>query len=454
MSPGVGAKEEDAFDRGLKLIGEQRYDAAIKAFSTAIEIIPRDYQAYNYRGVAWALKGNYDKAIVDYDKALEIRPRYAEAYNNRGFARTQRGDLRKALNDYARALEINPFFVGAYNNKAWVLATCADQRFRNGGQAVRLAQKAVELKPDVGSLDTLAAAYAAVGNFGAAVDTQKKAIQKLLLADRSSEVPKYLPHLNAYKSRRSLLINYASGPKTADTKDEGVKVSLKKQTKEKPSPPAASHKIVTASEPKTQKPAAAPKTKETAAPAIKPSPAVKAQKITTASKTKKPAAAPKAKKTLTPPVKPLPYTIQISAFRDPQTSNQVARKLITGGDPAFTSPVDLSQKGKWYRVYIGNYKSLAEAKIAATDLKKRKFRYVNIAKKPYTVQVGLAGSKNETQKLKSRLKTKGYLAYSLPAVSGQNQTRILIGAFESRAAAANLAKQLKKDGFDPKIGLR
>ena len=97
--------------------------------------------------------------------------------------------MPNALNDYARALEINPFFVDAYNNKAWVLATCADQRFRNGGQAVRLAQKAVELKPDVGSLDTLAAAYAAVGNFDAAVDTQKKAIQKLLLADRRFRGP-------------------------------------------------------------------------------------------------------------------------------------------------------------------------------------------------------------------------------------------------------------------------
>jgi tetratricopeptide (TPR) repeat protein len=418
MSPGVWAKEEDAFDKGLKLIGEQRYDEAIKAFSTAIEIIPRDYQAYNYRGVAWALKGNYDKALADYDKALEIRPRYAEAYNNRGFARTQQGDLRNALNDYARALEINSFFVDAYNNKAWVLATCADQRFRNGGQAVRLAQKAVELKPDVGSLDTLAAAYAAVGNFDAAVDTQKKAIQKLLLTDRNSEVPKYLPHLNAYKSKQSLLINYAAGSKTAGPPD--IKVSVKKQTKEKPLPPATSPKVVTASKPKTKKPAAAPKTKKTSRPTVKP----------------------------------LPYTIQVSAYRDPQISNQVARKLITSGDPAFTSPVDLSQKGKWYRVYIGNYTTLAEAKIAATGLKNRKFRYVHIAKKPYTVQVGLPASKSEAQKLKSRLKTKGYLAYSLPAVSGQNQTRILIGAYESQEAAASLAKQLKKDGFDPKIGLR
>jgi len=420
MSPGVWAAEEDAFDTGLKLIGQQRYEEAIQAFSTAIEIIPRDYQAYNYRGVAWALMGKYDKALADYNKALEIRPRYAEAYNNRGFARIQNGDLRNALNDYARALEINPFFVDAYNNKAWVLATCADQRFRDGGQAVRLAQKAVELKPDVVSLDTLAAAYAAVGNFDAAIDTQKKAIQKLLLADKNLEVPKYLPHLNEYKSKRSLLINYASRPKTDETKSQGPKVSLKQQTSKKPSPPATAQKVVVASKPKTQKPAAATQTE----------------------------------KALTPRTKPLPYTIQVSAYRDPLTSNRVARKLITGGDPAFTSPVDLSEKGKWYRIYIGNYNTLAEAKIAAAGLKDRKFHYVHIAKNPYTVQVGLTASKNEAQKLKSRLKAKGYLAYSLPAVSEQNQTRILIGAYESRAAAASLAERLKKDGFDPKIGLR
>jgi Flp pilus assembly protein TadD/septal ring-binding cell division protein DamX len=457
MSPGARAAEEDAFDNGLKLIDQQRYEEAIQAFSTAIQIIPRDYQAYNYRGVAWALMGKYDKAIADYNKALEIRPRYAEAYNNRGFARTENGDLSNALNDYTRALEINPFFVDAYNNKAWVLATCADQRFRDGGQAIELAQKAVELKPDVVSLDTLAAAYAAAGNFDAAVDTQKKAIQKLLLADKNSEVPKYIPHLNAYKSKQSLLINYASRPKADETKGQGPKVSLKKQTSKKPAPPATAQKVVVASKPETQKPAATKQPKKPAATVIKPSTTVKAQNAKTASKTQKSAAAAtQTEKALTPHTKPLPYTIQVSAYRDPLTSNRVARKLITGGDPAFTSPVDLSEKGKWYRVYIGNYTTLAEAKIAAVGLKHRKFHYVHIAKNPYTVQVGLTASKSEAQELKARLKTKGYMAYSLPAVSeqNQNQTRILIGAYASRAAAANLANQLKKDGFDPKIGLR
>ena len=289
LRPGVWATEEDAFDKGLELIGQQRYEEAVQAFSTAIEIIPGDYQAYNYRGVAWALSGKYENALADYNKAIEIRPRYAEAYNNRGFARTQLGDLSHALNDYGRALEINPFFVDAYINKAWLLATCADQRFRDGGQAVRLAQKAVELKPDVVSLDTLAAAYAAVGNFDAAVDTQKKAIQKLLLEDRSSEVPQYLPHLNAYKTKRALLINYAAKTETNGTEGKSAKVSLKNQTP-KPSLPDTSPKIVATDKPKTQKPAAAPQAKKPAAAASKPSPAVKAQKVETASKTQKPAA--------------------------------------------------------------------------------------------------------------------------------------------------------------------
>jgi tetratricopeptide (TPR) repeat protein len=404
--PGMGANQEDWVDKGLKLISKQQYDEAIKAFSTAIEIIPQDYQAYNYRGIARALKGDFDQAMADYNKALKIRPRYAEAYNNRGFARTQMGDLQKALHDYSRALEINPFFVDAYNNKAWILATTADKRYRNGAKAIMLAQKAVELKPNAASLDTLASAYAAVGNFESAIDTQKKAVQKLLVADQTAEVPKYMAHLNTYRSQQSLLINYSAAHKHSKT--ENLKVSLKAKTK------------------------------------VKPAHASKEEKMVTPSQTKK-------IKTLPLPSKPLPYTIQVSAFRDLQMSNQVAKKLLTKGDQAFTCPVEISGKGKWHRVYIGYYKNHEDAKVAAAGLKKRSFRYVRIAKKPYAVQVGLVGSEKEVQELKSRLQAKGYLAYSLPAGSAQSQTRILIGAYESKEAAANLTNQLQKDGFNAKI---
>ena len=455
--PGMGADEEDWVDKGLKLIGKHKYDEAIKAFSTAIEIIPRDYQAYNYRGVTWALKGDFDRAITDYNKALKIRPRYAEAYNNRGFSHTKMGALQLALNDYSRALEINPFLVDAYNNKAWILATAADKRYRDGARAVMLAQKAIELKPHAPSLDTLAAAYAAVGNFESAIDTQKKAVQKLLAADQTSEVPRYMAHLNTYRSRQSLLINYAAAPKPSRT--ENLKVSLKEKTKDEPVPASKEEKID--APPQTKKTAKAHETKPTKNLKVslkektkdKPVPISKEKRIVTTPQTKKTAKADETKitKPLRLPSKPLPYTIQVSAFRDMQTSNHVARQLLTKGDQAFTSPVQISGKGKWHRVYIGHYKTHAEAKVAAAGLKKRSFRFVQVAKKPYAVQVGLVDTQKEVEELKSRLQAKGYLAYSLPSGSGQSQTRILIGAYESKEAAAALINQLQKEGFKAEV---
>jgi Flp pilus assembly protein TadD len=447
---GAGEKEEDWVEKGLKLIGQQQYDEAIEAFSIAIDIIPRDYQAYNYRGVVWALKGDFDQAIADYDKALKILPRYAAAFNNRGFAQTQKGDLQQSLNDYTRALEINPYFVDAYNNKAWILATSADKRYRNGAQAIMLAQKAVELKPDVESLDTLAAAYAAVGNFEAAIDTQKKAVQKLLLAEKKSEVPKYLAHLNTYRSQQALRVNYTAAYKPAKTGTLEVAPQPKKKEKptqpantKKVAPPSKAKQVVAASKPKQV--VAASKPKQVVA-ASKPKQVVAASKpkqVVAASKAKQATTASETKSALAPAFKALPYTIQVSAYRDLQISNQVAGDLIKKGHQAFSCPVQISGKGKWHRVYIGNYKTYEEAKIAAAELKKRKFRYVHIAKKPYAVQVGPVGSAEALQTLKIQLQVKGYLPYSLPAGIDQGQTRVLIGAYESKKAAVNLTNQLK-----------
>jgi tetratricopeptide (TPR) repeat protein len=420
IGPIATADDEDAYNRGLELMGRQRYDEAIQAFSTAIEIIPGDYQAYNSRGVVRALKGDFDKAIDDYDKALKIRPRYAEAYNNRGYARTQKGDLKAALDDYSQALEINPLFVDAYNNKAWILATTDDKQLRNGAEATVLAQKAVELEPDVTSLDTLAAAQAAAGNYEAAAETQQKAIQKLILANQTSAVPVYMTHLNTYRSRQALRINYSAAPK--DSKTPTSKLALKTKTTEQSNPTSETEKSIMAT--KDGPVVAAASTENTNPP--------QTQSAAT----------------------PLPYTIQVSAFRDRQTSNQVAAKLLTRGDRAFTCPVEISDKGKWNRVYIGYYPTYEEAKAAAAGLKKRNFRYVHVTKTPYAVQLGLVSSRQEAQELKSRLQEKGYFAYSLPATSEQNRIRILVGAYGSKKAAEDLTNQLRKDGFNPKINLR
>ena len=65
------------------------------------------------------------------------------------------------------------------NALAWSLATSPDRLLRDGDEAVRLATKACRLTefshPEL--LDTLAAAYARVGRYDEAVDTERKAIE-------------------------------------------------------------------------------------------------------------------------------------------------------------------------------------------------------------------------------------------------------------------------------------
>ncbi|MFC1881614.1 tetratricopeptide repeat protein [Thermodesulfobacteriota bacterium] len=185
---------EDGFEKGLALIKARQYDEAVVAFSGVIDMIPGDFEAYNYRGVARAYKKDFDGAIEDYTMALKIKPEYAEALNNRGFAWVKKGNLAKALEDFSRAIELEPYFLDAYNSKAWILATSADKQYRNGKQAVELAKKAVAINETVDSLDTMSAAYAANGQFDEAIASQKKVIELMVQQNRTDGPDPYIDH--------------------------------------------------------------------------------------------------------------------------------------------------------------------------------------------------------------------------------------------------------------------
>ena len=408
--PSQGFAQEDGFEKGLALINARQYDKAIVVFSELIDMIPGDVEAYNYRGVARAYQKDFDGAIADYTTALKLRPYYAGALHNRGFAWVKKGHLDRALTDFSRAIELDPRFLDAYNSKAWILATSADQRFRNGKEAVRLAEKAVAIAETVDSLDTMAAAYAANGQFEQAIASQKKVIELVVRQNRTAEMDAYLDHLVKYKARQPLRISYGTVEKPAGgaTGADSLKAAAKLQ--KRPVVPQA---------PKAQKPAA-PKTPEVAA-----------------------ARAPKGSGNLGP----LPYTIQVSAYRDSQKSIEVATRLKDKGDPAFTSPVWIPGKGQWHRVYIGFYQTLAEAQKAAARLKKRNFNYTEIVKKPLAVQVGMTDSYKDAREFKARLRDKGYMAYSMLDRKGRKKTRILIGAYGSETEARQLIEQLQKDGY-------
>jgi len=80
--------------------------------------------------------------------------------------------------DLEAAVRIDPRFVAAMADLARLLATCSDDKLRDGKRAVELAAKANDLSggKDPAVLDALAAAHAESGDFAQAVEYQKKAL--------------------------------------------------------------------------------------------------------------------------------------------------------------------------------------------------------------------------------------------------------------------------------------
>jgi tetratricopeptide (TPR) repeat protein len=86
--------------------------------------------------------------------------------------------LVEALECFRQVLRRDTNSVAALNRTAWILATHEDAALRNGAEALILAQRACQLtrQQDALSLNTLAAAYAELGQFNDATTTARQAL--------------------------------------------------------------------------------------------------------------------------------------------------------------------------------------------------------------------------------------------------------------------------------------
>jgi protein O-mannosyl-transferase len=160
------------------LLVKGRFTEAEPHLRVAVEQKPSFVEAEANLGVALSAQGRLDEGAGHLQRAIALRPDYASAHRNLGETYALQHRLGDAVAEYAKALESQPDDVGLLNRAAWILATASDPRARDGARARVFAERAVTLtrKQDPGSLDSLGAALAELGEFETAAATAREAL--------------------------------------------------------------------------------------------------------------------------------------------------------------------------------------------------------------------------------------------------------------------------------------
>jgi tetratricopeptide (TPR) repeat protein len=206
------------YNLGLALYAQGKVDAAISHYNESLRLQPDFAKAHYNLGLALHAQGKADAAISHFSESLRLKPGFAKAHNNLGVALASQGEVEQAIRHYRQALHLDPDYAWALNNLAYVLATAVDQKFRDGPAAVQLAERANRLtrfsQPEM--VDTMAAAYAAVGRFPEAIQASQKAMD-LARSSGKSELSKEIEtRMRRYRAG----LPYRVGPEASTLRQE------------------------------------------------------------------------------------------------------------------------------------------------------------------------------------------------------------------------------------------
>jgi tetratricopeptide (TPR) repeat protein len=87
---------------------ENRFKKAREELSQAIEIDPKNAEAYFWRARTFIRMGQYDDAIGDLKTVVDLNPRYSPAYDNLGWLFMRRDKYDESLTHLNKSIELQP----------------------------------------------------------------------------------------------------------------------------------------------------------------------------------------------------------------------------------------------------------------------------------------------------------------------------------------------------------
>ena len=187
---------------GVVLIQQGRLAEGAAQLQEAVRLNPSDAESQYNLALALNQQENWKEAAAIFARLAPTRPNDPKLHCEFGLALAQLGQTREAMSHYARALRFQPDFPEALERLAWIAATDPRPEYRNGTEAVNLAQRACELTEpkQPRSLATLAAAYAEAGRFPEAISTAEQALDLAASAGQKQKGINYGSLLDAVKS--------------------------------------------------------------------------------------------------------------------------------------------------------------------------------------------------------------------------------------------------------------
>ena len=188
---------------GLVQMRLGQHAEAVKGFRSALQEKPGDFRATFFLGMCLKSLGQDAEALRCARSAVRLDPNHAPARGLLGLLLSRKGQYKEAIGQMEASLRLSPGVALFANNLAWLLATCPDGTFRNGRRAVELARQACKAGGGLMSsrLDTLAAAYAEVGRFDAAIRMANLAIE-IERRELGASTEELVARLRLYQARR------------------------------------------------------------------------------------------------------------------------------------------------------------------------------------------------------------------------------------------------------------
>lgn len=189
-----------------------RYEEAVAYLERALQLRPDEPEVRFSLGMALHQLGQLDEAVAHLEQVLRARPDHLAARHTLGYVLQDMGEDERAIEQFAEVIKAQPGNVAplidtaislerlgrggeaaetyeralslagddvfVLTRFAWLLATCGDDAVRDGARAVELAGRAVRATDwrSAEPINVLAAAYAETGQFDAATELQRKAI--------------------------------------------------------------------------------------------------------------------------------------------------------------------------------------------------------------------------------------------------------------------------------------